>query len=322
VAKNWGIFDPQRKKRSTDTERKDSLLTHDFQPYHRIHKRTSYHYEKYARMLNTLADGAWVMPVSDSQLETSIDKRLNELEPLIVRVPFTLDHALSALDMVINKTPPNGMKDQQFKDSAIWQSILTLSTQYSVLFVTNDHGFFDGRKSSSGLAAPLRSQCESASVQVELFDNIADCLKLLRGEEPSLDKAEIISLIDPQILPEIIACTQKTVELVGPLIDHKIEVFQTEDERFAVDFSVVHTYVPTNPEKWDQHGEFLLVADGTCYFDPVNQLITQVYLNGIDVKWNSKTGRGVSVRSLDGDPELPFRYNPHFELSRSNTLSL
>jgi hypothetical protein len=287
-----------------------------------VGKETAVHYEKHARILETLADGVWVMPVKDSQLEASIEKRLKELDPLIIRVPFTLDHALSALDMVVNKMPPNGIKDQQFKDSAVWQSILKLGTEYLVFFITNDSGFFKGRKTSAGLAFPLRSQCESTSIDLELFTNLSSCLKLLRGEEPSINKNELISLIDSQILPQIINYTKKTVESVGPLIDYKIEVFQTEGEQLAVDFSVVHTYTPTNPAKWDQEGEYSLVAEGTCYSDPVNHLITKVYLNGIDVKWNSKTGRGVSVRSLDGDPELPFKYNPLFQLARSELFRL
>jgi len=63
----------------------------------------------------------------------------------MVRVPFTLEHAKAALEMVDARMPPNGEKNQQFKDSAIWQAVLALSSDYRVHLVTNDRAFLLNR---------------------------------------------------------------------------------------------------------------------------------------------------------------------------------
>src|SRR6476660_2838369 len=63
---------------------------------------------------------------SDDAIGQLVDERLNELAPAIVREPFSVEHAKAALEMVNAKLPPND-KNQQFKDSAIWQATLSLS---------------------------------------------------------------------------------------------------------------------------------------------------------------------------------------------------
>jgi hypothetical protein len=62
-----------------------------------------------------------------AKLEAVIKERLTDLDDLFIRVPFTLEHAKLALRRVFEGTPPNGLKNQQFKDSAIWEAILTIS---------------------------------------------------------------------------------------------------------------------------------------------------------------------------------------------------
>src|SRR5687767_1960869 len=97
---------------------------------------------------------------SEAEFEESAKSRLQELNSLLRRVPFTLEHAKSALKRVNDETPPNGPKNQQFKDSAIWEAVIELSETYPVHFVTEDKGFFEGREIRRGLAQALKAECE------------------------------------------------------------------------------------------------------------------------------------------------------------------
>lgn len=99
------------------------------------------------------------LPEKD-QIEAVVIERLAELEELIIRIPFTLEHAKSALRRVNEKTQPNDGKNQQFKDSAIWEAILTLLDSYTVHFITKDNGFFKGRDNKTKeLADNLQADC-------------------------------------------------------------------------------------------------------------------------------------------------------------------
>ncbi|MGB3508190.1 MAG: PIN domain-containing protein [Microcoleaceae cyanobacterium] len=84
-----------------------------------------------------------------TEIQKSIESRMKEIEPWVKRVPFTLEHAKSALQRVDEGTPPNkpeGRDKQQFKDSAIWEAILSLlKKNYEVHFITEDKGFFMNR---------------------------------------------------------------------------------------------------------------------------------------------------------------------------------
>ncbi|WP_146400048.1 PIN domain-containing protein [Pseudobythopirellula maris] len=84
------------------------------------------------RVLSALSEGEFTFSQPEqSELEAVIHDRISDLNKILVRVPFTHEHAIAALDMVERKLPPNGDKNQQFKDSAIWQAVLQLSKSLS-----------------------------------------------------------------------------------------------------------------------------------------------------------------------------------------------
>lgn len=108
---------------------------------------------KWSRIINTLTDSSFPPSLpTQIELEKIVDARIAELAPILVRVPFTLGHAKAALVMVNAKLPPNGSQNQQFKDSVIWQAVLTLSQEYTVHLITNDRAFLlDRNDPSKGL---------------------------------------------------------------------------------------------------------------------------------------------------------------------------
>ena len=95
-----------------------------------------------------------------AQLEAAVKERLTDLEDVIIRIFFTFEHAKSALRRINEKTQPNGENNQQFKDSAIWEAILTLSDSYTIYFISADKHFFKNReKQTEELADNLLNEC-------------------------------------------------------------------------------------------------------------------------------------------------------------------
>ncbi|MDQ3653281.1 MAG: PIN domain-containing protein [Acidobacteriota bacterium] len=102
--------------------------------------------------LKTITGKELILPLpTNHELKKYVEDRLRELSDKFVRVPFTLDHAKSSLQRVMEESPPNGEKDQQFKDSAIWESVLELAKSYEVHFITKDKGFYYQRDPKKGL---------------------------------------------------------------------------------------------------------------------------------------------------------------------------
>src|SRR5207253_7590318 len=107
------------------------------------------------------------------ELEKAVEERFREMESFLARVSFSLEHAKSALNMVNLELPPNSLKNQQFKDSAIWQSLLELSRAFDVFFVTGDKGFFAGRDPKNGLADNLQSDCQRVGGRIVAFHELS-----------------------------------------------------------------------------------------------------------------------------------------------------
>ena len=144
----------------------------------------------------------------ENQIKDAIESRMKEIEPWIKRVPFTFEHAKSALQRVDEGTPPNGGKNQQFKDSAIWEAILSLLKEnqenYEVHFVTQDKGFFENRNENySRLAKNLYEECKTLDQEVFIYKDLKLCLERLKSNLPELDKTNIIQGINTEIISRL-----------------------------------------------------------------------------------------------------------------------
>jgi hypothetical protein len=87
-------------------------------------------------------DMSFALP-SESDLDYGMQRRMEELDDILVRIPMTLDHAQRALDRVIEGQPPNA-KEEQFRDSLIWQCLMSQLNKCSkIYFITGDKAFFE-----------------------------------------------------------------------------------------------------------------------------------------------------------------------------------
>lgn len=188
-----------------------------------------------SRIINTLTDSPFSPSLpTQIELESKVDARLAELEPILVRVPFTLEHAKTALDMVNAELPPNGPKNQQFKDSAI------LSREYTAYFVTNDRAFLHDRNNpSQGLALNLKEDCCRVGRNVGVYCDLGSCLKAISGDVPSFGKERLASLIVESIMLRLREEATRNRFEIRELLDTEITAFRTgQPNRLAADYTV------------------------------------------------------------------------------------
>lgn len=217
-----------------------------------------------------------------SDFAARVDARLLELEQLIKRTPFTLDHAKAALKRVMDETPPNGYKNQQFKDSAIWEAILDLARAGDVDFVTEDSAFFNDRKPNRGLAENLKQECKAVPGRINVYHEVSSYLESVKEELPPLNYAEIAKNISEQLWEELSRRAIDQGYELGDLVNHKISAFLTEKSNFiAIEFRL--SYI-THGVKYPESQENVRaneIAKGDCTYELSSKRVSDIRLETI-----------------------------------------
>lgn len=264
---------------------------------------------KWSRIINTLTDSSFPPSLpTQTELAKIVDARIAELAPILVRVPFTLEHAKAALDMVNAALPPNGPQNQQFKDSAIWQAVLALSQEYTVHLITNDRAFLLNRNDpSKGLASNLQEDCRRSGVSVGVYCDLGSCLKAIRGDEPSFDRDRLTSWIVASImLPLRAEATPHGFE-IGELVDTEIIAFRTgQPDRLAVDYTITMLF-EAGPSVVDGRTDCRAITRGSCYYDREANALSDNFIQCITFEWRYPlSGYGQIGRSFGNEgPSIP-----------------
>lgn len=268
--------------------------------------------KQYSQIVRTLVDDPFSPDLpTRGQLEEKVDARLAELSPILARELFTLEHAKAALAMVNAKLPPNGDKNQQFKDSAIWQAVLTLSKRFSTHLVTGDKGFFRDRDPSKGMAPNLHDDCYQAGSSVSLYysDAVSDCLDAISRDEPVFDRTRVVSLIEVAVIPSLREKAEKQRYVVKELVDVKIKAFRTaEPNRLAVDYSLT-VRIEDDPSIGEQlrRGDCRAIIHGSSYYDQRTDTLADHFVQRMELKHQNERGGGSYVWSpREYDAAFPF----------------
>ncbi len=229
---------------------------------------------------------------SDNEFICRVDSRLSELNEFIYRTEFKLNHAKSALHRVLEESPPNGYKNQQFKDSAIWESILELAKDVDVDFVTEDKAFFKDSKPSNGLASNLLEDCKKVSGKIRVFYQLPSYLDAIKEELPSFNKEIVAEKINDSIIADL---SQRAVDKgykLGNISKSEIQVFLTEKpDVVAIEFEINYmTHEVVIPES-EIVVEASLVVKGDCGYNIVAQEISDVKFDNI--KMVTKEGESI-----------------------------
>jgi hypothetical protein len=229
-------------------------------------------------------------------------------------VPFTIEHAKAALSMVNAKSPPNGENNQQFKDSAIWQAVLTLSRDFTAHLVTNDRAFFLNPKDpSKGLATNLLEDCKRTGGPVSIHCDLGSCLSAITSDVPSFDQEQLASLVMGSMMPRLQAEAARYRFEIGKPLDIKVKAFRTEQtNRLAVDFTI---RVDVDSSQVAGRTGCQAIAYGSCYHDPMANSLSGEFFRSITFRWSyGRSGtRQVAITFESEDPLVP----PQLELGRT-----
>jgi hypothetical protein len=187
--------------------------------------------------------------------------------------------------MVNGKLPPNGDKNQQFKDSAIWQAVLSLSDRFMVALITADKGFFESRDPARGLAKNLLDDCALRGVTVKAYDGIGAYLNALKGEAPAFNRERVIELILAEAKSRLATMGEPLKITPTELLGREISGFATESSDIvAIDYTLTFKLEPVSPEwrinKDDPRG----VVHGSCYFLLQEGKVKDHYIQRVAIK--------------------------------------
>lgn len=141
-------------------------------------------------------------PVPTSKaIHDGIARRWKELDGLIVRAPFTLEQARSALGRVLDHSSPSGENNEQFRDCCIWESVLDACKSKNVHLVTNDSAFYQ-KGARPHMAPTLKSELEGLGRVVKLHSSVGDFLNAVsHGAIDTLEKDVICDAIVGAVTP-------------------------------------------------------------------------------------------------------------------------
>lgn len=236
----------------------------------------------------------------DVNVRKSITDRFNEFDELLVRVPFTLDHARSAMQRVNQKLPPSSTKQQQYKDCAIWEAVLELGKQYNIYLVSSDGDFYkDNRRLE--LNSILSTEAEQFGVFIAVFDGIDKCIASLEKDRPDIESSKLAELIFKAIDIEISRTASNNNLRLTHLESYETSAFITENyKKLAVDYELVVDAVNTVTNELNEGEPASLTVEGTCTFDIEKYSVENNSFGTIGLSWVGTDG----VRKLSKSVHL------------------
>ena len=205
------------------------------------------------------------------ELKKRGEDRLSELKKLVMPTEFTLKHAKSALLRVIDESPPNRPGNQQFKDSAVWESILEIAQKGEVHFITKDTGFFQDGNREKGFAQNLAEDCQKLKNKIYIYTDLKYYLTKIWKKLPVIDSKKIGNLINSMILEEIRKKGLDQDYELGDLDKIEILPFYTEKpDILAVNFEFSYR------AKFRESEAFKALITGNCAFDLGSEAIHEV----------------------------------------------
>jgi len=241
---------------------------------------------------------------SHQQLRDAINNRIQELDELVKHVPMNLEHYQAATERVVAGLPPNRPQKQQYKDSMIWEAVLELGRSYIVHFVSKDKSFFKD-KDYRTLNPILREECKRAKVEVCLYWELADCLKVLRTDAPELDDSVLAQAIIDEASEALTTSATSRDLVIGPLKNHKISQFYTQvHNELGLHFELSFEAYEIDPDRENLRFNPIITARGDCKYNVNSGRAAQVQFDEIEFSWSDESGersvgRAVFLRVSD-----------------------
>jgi hypothetical protein len=221
---------------------------------------------------------------TESDFAACATNRFTELGDLLLKVSFTIEQAKIALEMVIMELPPNGPNREEFRDSAIWASVLELSKTFTMHFVTNDRGFFKDRESKKGLADNILGDIGQTSGSIQVYSDLGSCLSALQDNIPPLDEQRLAATIGILLRADIEEAAENRDFELREMVKFSVEAFHIEKLGIlALDFKL--TYQMLNRSQDELRNEALLLVSGSCFYNTHEDTISDLRKGLEEFKW-------------------------------------
>jgi hypothetical protein len=221
-----------------------------------------------------------------------------ELDDSVIRPELTLQQVRSALKRINDESPPNGKKNQQAKDSLLWEACIDLTEKYQVLLVTGDGGFYRDRKPDKGLADNLAAEGPVRAGRLRVFASIENLLEYIIPDYvtkyPLLSLADIYSPLEREL--------QSFLELRPIAVDagltfHEVQVelraYPGEQSNIlSVSFSAQFRVTQVRSTE-----DGLVTAIGECKFDSASTQVLDLQLQTI--QWLLHDEEGEEIRGTE-----------------------
>lgn len=133
-----------------------------------------------------------------SEVEAGVSTRLAAVMETAVRLEISQEHARSALKRINEGSPPNGPKNQQAKDSLLWEACLELAETRPVYLVTRDSGFYLDKNPENWLATNLASEPAVVMGRLTVFPSLERFLAAKTPEQEIQSASSIEILLEEQ----------------------------------------------------------------------------------------------------------------------------
>lgn len=218
----------------------------------------------------------------DAALRSAVDRRIADLEPLLVRSPLTMDHVLRALDRVdLHEAPAHS--GQQVKDCLIWEACLDLSAGHEVHLASQDKAFFKEGNHQKGMHPGLVADCDRRDVRIHLHSSLEAALAHFepRAVEHFDDRRAVLAL-EPAVAPLVEDSLRlESAALGGERNDASVRPFVTErPDRLALDFTLGWDLLRDGAPVADQWA----AATGSCVYDQDAADVTEVRLRRVEIR--------------------------------------
>jgi hypothetical protein len=236
---------------------------------------------KSARLLRQLSGQKTLhqAPTAES-IQEGIKKRWAELSGLLEKTPFSFELAKSALIRVIEKRPPSGENNEQFRDSCLWEAALERSKEGTVHLVTNDGAFYESRDRTRGLEKRLCEETAATGRDILIYSSIREFLskmdKTVAVPDESTIKGEIVEAVAPDARRVAAENAQKYV--LASSYGSRISGYATpKPSVVAISFEVWFKLKRTNSsEKSEPDKDGSVRIEGVCSYDPKRTIISDV----------------------------------------------
>lgn len=252
---------------------------------------------------------------TEEEITQAILERFEGLDKLIIRVPFTLEQAKSALNRVNQNIPPSSTKKQQFKDAAIWEGILQIGQDYDVYFISNDGDFYEDNRKKL-LSNVLMEEAESAGITVKVFQDLEACLNEIETDKPNINRdklGEIIYLdkkgeLERKFAPDNLKLADIQSCNIRPFITEK-------HDHLAVEYTIIINAINTDTNELNEDEPASVTIEGSCTFNTADQTVAKNGFSSIGSNWVDINGIGrvtngvyLSATSLHigRQPDVPF----------------